>query len=662
MNIKTYQPRKILSWRLALVLLIGINLIIGGITYRDYGDSYDEAGLREYASQTLDAYKKFHAPVYVFQYAGNDVQYYGPAFVMGVELIVRTFHLPTVGPSAGDIWHLAYFISFLIATTCVYFLGRRWLSNWSAFGIALLFSSQPLLWGHAFINPKDTPFMGFILLSVVSGLWLCDKIDPNTYHPEWIKLISQSSQRIKQNYLDMSRHSKKKAGILSLIFLLSITALVVLKGVLNNWIANIILKSYSDSPTSIFGIIFSKLARHKDTLPIENYVHKAQLLLSYFKFPYFVFGLIFIGWLYRECLPWTFHLPSKKAILLFFRKTGVAFLSPPVLIAGTILGLTTSIRVLAPLVGVIVCIYALWKKGKNAIPALAAYAIIAMIVMYCTWPYLWSNPVGNLIDSVKLMSNFFWPGRILFNGNSYFSTNLPWYYLPELMAIQFTEPVILLFVSGFFIALYKLIRKQNSILIISLIWFFIPIGYLILTQRPLYDNFRQFLFLVPPVFLLSGIALDGILRIAGKIWIKILILAILVLPGFYWIWNLHPYEYIYYNSFTGNVKGAYEKFDLDYWTTSFRETTVFINLVAQPNKQVMVWGARYLVEPYARKDLIIESKSTAPSSLTGSYYYAILGSRNGQNEIYPNDNPIFTVERDGAILAVVKQPSLSSKP
>jgi len=36
--------------------------------------------------------------------------------------------------------------------------------------------TQPLLFGHAFINQKDTPFMGFFVLSVVVGLAVVDRL------------------------------------------------------------------------------------------------------------------------------------------------------------------------------------------------------------------------------------------------------------------------------------------------------------------------------------------------------------------------------------------------------------------------------------------------------------------------------------------------------
>jgi hypothetical protein len=178
----------------------------------------------------------------------------------------------------------------------------------------------------------------------------------------------------------------------------------------------------------------------------------------------------------------------------------------------------------------------------------------------------------------------------------------------------------------------------------------------------MYDNFRQILFLTPPIFLLAGIALDAAFQFLRKWWLRSFLLLILALPGIYWCLNLHPYEYIYYNSLVGNLQGAKNKFELDYWMTSFRATTLFLDQAAQPNEKVLVWGPDYLVNPYARPDLTIESESSASASLTGRYAYAVLSSRYGQYKLYPDTVPIFIVSRAGAILAVVKHLTSFSSP
>jgi len=60
--------------------------------------------------------------------------------------------------------------------------------------------------------------------------------------------------------------------------------------------------------------------------------------------------------------------------------------------------------------------------------------------MYATWPYLWTDPIGHLGESVQVMAQYPWRGLVLFDGTLYPSTALPAAYLPVLLAIQLTEP------------------------------------------------------------------------------------------------------------------------------------------------------------------------------------------------------------------------------
>jgi hypothetical protein len=63
---------------------------------------------------------------------------------------------------------------FQVGIVSLFFLARRWVSETAAFGTALLFNTQPLLLGHAFMNPKDVIFMSLLITSAALGLWMVD--------------------------------------------------------------------------------------------------------------------------------------------------------------------------------------------------------------------------------------------------------------------------------------------------------------------------------------------------------------------------------------------------------------------------------------------------------------------------------------------------------
>ena len=255
------------------------------------------------------------------------------------------------------------------------------------------------------------------------------------------------------------------------------------------------------------------------------------------------------------------------------------------------------------------------------------------------------------------MSSYPWNGKVLFEGQRYISTELPSSYLPVLLSIQLTEPVWLLFLSGFSITILKSWSgesneriQQRALLQLILLWFVFPLLGLILLRPSLYDNFRQVLFLLPPVFLMAGVAFS---RIKGTQW-QLALIALAILPGIVSGIRLHPYEYIYYNQFVGGVTGAQDRFELDYWGTSYRAAAEYVNSVAPANSPVWVEGPAHLFDRFARKDLkVLDAFDPA---LRGKSYFAVALTRyNLDQVISQNTKTIYTVTCDGVPLTVIKQ-------
>ena len=72
---------------------------------------------------------------------------------------------------------------FLVGTGSFFFLAWRWVGETAVFGSALLFCTQPLLVGHAFMNPKDVVFMSLLIASVTVGLWMVDRGEKSSQVP-----------------------------------------------------------------------------------------------------------------------------------------------------------------------------------------------------------------------------------------------------------------------------------------------------------------------------------------------------------------------------------------------------------------------------------------------------------------------------------------------
>jgi hypothetical protein len=517
-------------------------LLIGTVIVHAYGMSIDEPNNQRYAVDTWNAYPSVfgtrYEPEYRASYDGH-----GPAFITLASIFVKVMQRVIPGVFAPDLWHFSYFIAFLVSGLCLYWLARHWFGVWAAWGILLLYSSQPLLWGHAFINPKDIPFMAFFLASITAGFAMVDRLTDQ----------------------------------------------------------GLIRRPLTQDGSSITG--------------------------------------------------------TRNSIL---HEVLRSFANPWVYLGAILLGLTTSIRILGPYAGVIVILYGLYKSPRRILAVLPAYAIITALVCYLTWPYLWTDPLRRLLESLHVASAYPWQGGVLFEGVITAAKDLPARYLPEMLSIQFTEAAVILFLTGVVLAFRKLFKRENFVpVILFLLWFILPLLTIILSGSVVYDGFRQILFLVPPLFLMTGYALDWIFTKVRNLTLRLLILLLIVAPGIYSSITLHPYQYIYFNSLVGGVRGAYGNYELDYWATSYREAALYLNEESPRDTRVAVFGPVEIVSPYTRPDIKLNIGSVARKlreSQNAVFNYAIiLNRRNAADEACQNARTVKTVERAGALLMIVKE-------
>lgn len=586
-----------------MLILIVAALFVGVVILRQYGESWDELQFFKYADNAIKSYSTWPRTGDI-PLTGNTYDNYGPAFVIAVDLGARL--LTHIFPfTTSDTRHLLYFFTYLVGIWAFYALAKRWLSQTPAIGATLLFATQPLLWGHAFISPKDIPFLAFFLLSLELGFRMVDNL-PDALQP------------------------KKSLLVLTALWLAAVFGLFIVAPFIHTWIDSLV-RAAATGQINIISSIASDIHKVKP----EIYIQKYFVYFLWVRSAFFLLSSSIIVWLWRK-VPSTFHF-------LF-----------TILPAALLLGVTTSIRAIGPFAALFVVYYAFRKHGKKAIPALIVYAIIALAAMYLTWPYLWLNPIGHFIESVRVMSEYPWRGQVLFNGADYPSTGLPASYLPVLLGIQLTEPVWFLFAAGLAVTVYGSVKKRmesRALLALTLVWFILPLIGFVVTRSPLYDNFRQIFFILPPVFLMAGAVFEKIKRPV----FQIALIALMVLPGVIDGVRLHPYEYIYYNRFIGGEAGAFRKFEMDYWGTSYREAADWLNKNAPANAAVWVEGPAHLLPLYTRPDLKIYSSYEATRA--DHYDFDVALTRyNLDLTSYPDAKIIHVIERDDALLTVIKQP------
>ena len=509
-----------------ILLLIAINILVAFFIYRHYGLSWDEPYFYKYADALGYAYspREWFSGQFDLENSygpsGTDHKTRGPAYLLLARGPVDL--LEALGSDEASAWHLVNFIFFQLGVYFLYRLSTHWMKPSAALAASALFAWQPLLWGHAFINPKDPSFLVFFLGSICLGFEMVDR------------------------------------------------------------------------------------------------------------------------WAETE-------LPSKK-------KYGV------VILPAVILGLTTSIRILGPLAGVLVGVYALWVLGKKfaqVIPHFVLYAVVAILVMFATWPYLWGAPVGNFIEVLRFMSDNPTELPVLYRGEIFPAGSLPRSFLPFMLFATLTEPVWILFAAGLVTGAWKLARGRNYnglvslSLVLSTTLFLL--AYVLLRRPAMYDGFRHFMFIVPPVFIVAGLAFEFIQERISLIWLRAVSVIVLLLPGLLGIGKLHPYEYAYYNSFVGGTDRVFRQYETEYWLTCYKDAVDELNAQQTEPANLYVHREAYIAEYYANGNIqALELKGAAKDVQPGDY--VLVSSRSNEDQRIFKDAPVVVkVTRGKATFCVIKQ-------
>jgi 4-amino-4-deoxy-L-arabinose transferase-like glycosyltransferase len=170
-----------------IIILLLISLLAGIFIFRDYGFTWDEPLFYKYADALGYAYNPANWFSGHFDLnnsygpSASDHKNRGPAYLLLARepvYLIEKFHVNT-----DDAWHLINFLTFLLGVYFIYKICERFMRPWAAFAASALFTFQPLLWGHAFINPKDPPFLVFLTGSIYLGFRMVDQLTESKNQP-----------------------------------------------------------------------------------------------------------------------------------------------------------------------------------------------------------------------------------------------------------------------------------------------------------------------------------------------------------------------------------------------------------------------------------------------------------------------------------------------
>ena len=212
------------------------------------------------------------------------------------------------------------------------------------------------------------------------------------------------------------------------------------------------------------------------------------------------------------------------------------------------------------------------------------------------WPYALQNAFVNPWRSYLIMSRFPTTIQQIFEGHFIWSDYHPWYYLPKYMLI--TIPLVILLGILLFLILARSIvgpdrRFAYGFLVFSVLF---PPAFVIVTGSNLYGAWRHFIFIYPGIVILSAVGFHGFLGRLKRIPVKIISIIVFVLFSIHplkFMAASHPYYYLYYNQFVGGLKGAYGRYETDYYYHTMRAGAE--------------WLKKYLDERGIRRNVLVGS-------------------------------------------------------
>lgn len=202
-----------------------------------------------------------------------------------------------------------------------------------------------------------------------------------------------------------------------------------------------------------------------------------------------------------------------------------------------------------------------------------AAVFLAPFLFVLLYPFLWHFPFPRILEFVySSTTRLYRPDTSfvsLFFNKIYFSHQLPWYYPFVMVGLTIPVSILPAVLLGIGTVLFKSRENPSQVLPLfcGLFLLLIPL----LPGAVIHDGVRLLLPVFPFLAIMAGLGFDGLLKRIQKIagtegrrpgiagWVTGGGLGLMLLPAFYSLVMIHPFELSYYNGLVGGIRGAYSK-------------------------------------------------------------------------------------------------------
>lgn len=359
----------------------------------------------------------------------------------------------------------------------------------------------------------------------------------------------------------------------------------------------------------------------------------------------------------------------------------IRYLERRTLITSILFALATALVVSQRITGIFIPFLAVFLTGVDVIKtdrpfrnypetfySILIYIICFFLFIIFFWPNLWSNPLGNLIDSFTVMNRFPITYDVFYMGTFIKSTEVPWHYIPVWIMITTPPIYILFFFLGSFLILKEILK--NRIILYSnkneqqdfvfLLMFVTPLIAVIIFNSALYDGWRHMYFIYAPFLLLAMKGFAYVVDLINKarsgrdrrasVFIAAVIVFGLINTSYQTI-KYHPFQNVYFNVLVANNAGQY--FELDYWGLSFRKGLEYI--IKNDKRSLIILSAN-VPPPLINNAIFLEKsdlKRLRLANVSNADYF--LTNYRWHPQAYELNNEVFTIiVDDQKIMSVFK--------
>lgn len=227
----------------------------------------------------------------------------------------------------------------------------------------------------------------------------------------------------------------------------------------------------------------------------------------------------------------------------------------------------------------------------------AAVVVLAWLTAIALWPWL---QLGNPFEQFRIALVHFATIPMSFEfshwGERIWTNALPQSYIPAQLLVRLPGAFLLLLAAALGYAILAVIIHSRNVaaqwridrsaalrsaasalaggrgVLVVCAAAILPLGFLIVQRATIYDGIRHVLFVIPMLAVLAGAGLYALLPLLRRAPVVAAVVAGAYVGSMIaTLAALHPLQYVAMNALAGGTRGAYNRFELDYWSVAATE-------------------------------------------------------------------------------------------